>query len=113
RWPSRVCIIEAPAVWTGDPACYATEEITMSTSHPRFGHELIATVLATIIATLSASQTALAQSAPAASKPPSAAEVQSRQAAGGYRPDRMQNPNLTGNPPKLTVTPLEEIPLDK
>lgn len=46
-------------------------------------------------------------------KPPTEAEVKARAAAGGYHPSRMQNPYLTSNPPKLTVTPLEEIPLDK
>src|SRR5262247_1678304 len=46
-----------------------------------------------------------------AQKPPTPQEVEARKAMGGYFPDRMKNPNLTGNPPKLTVTPLEEIPL--
>jgi glucose/arabinose dehydrogenase len=44
-------------------------------------------------------------------KPPTPQEVEARKAMGGYFPDRMKNPHLTGNPPKLTVTPLEEIPL--
>ena len=48
-----------------------------------------------------------------AQKPPSPQEVEARKAMGGYFPDRMKNPNLTGNPPKLTVTPVEEIPLDR
>jgi glucose/arabinose dehydrogenase len=53
------------------------------------------------------------QTAPAAagSKPPSAAEAERRRAMGGYHPDRMKNPNLSGNPPRLTVTPPEQIPL--
>ena len=46
-----------------------------------------------------------------AQKPPTPQEVEARKAMGGYFPERMKNPNLTGNPPKLTVTPLEEIPL--
>ncbi|MBM3342904.1 MAG: sorbosone dehydrogenase family protein [Betaproteobacteria bacterium] len=32
---------------------------------------------------------------------------------GGYFPERMKNPNLSGNPPKLTVTPPDQIPLNK
>ena len=44
-------------------------------------------------------------------KPPSPQEIEARKAMGGYFPERMKNPNLTGNPPKLTVTPVEEIPL--
>ncbi len=50
-------------------------------------------------------------SAPAASKPPSAAEAERRKKMGGYHPDRMKNPNLTGNPPRLTITPPDQIPL--
>ncbi|MGZ8156610.1 MAG: PQQ-dependent sugar dehydrogenase [Burkholderiales bacterium] len=38
-------------------------------------------------------------------------EVERRRAMGGYHPDRMKNPNLTGNPPRLTITPLEQIPV--
>ena len=48
-----------------------------------------------------------------AQKPPSAAEVERRKAMGGYYPERMKNPNLTGHPGKMTVTPPEEIPLDR
>ena len=54
---------------------------------------------------------ALAQQAN--SKPPSPAEIERRKSMGGYLPERMQNPNLTSNPPRLTVTPLENIPVDK
>lgn len=54
-----------------------------------------------------ASKYALAQ------KPPTAAEAEARRAMGGYFPERMKNPSLTGNPPKLTVTAPEQIPLDK
>lgn len=49
----------------------------------------------------------------AQSKPPTEAEVKARRAAGGYFPERMKNPYLTSNPPKLTVTPPEQIPMDK
>jgi glucose/arabinose dehydrogenase len=52
---------------------------------------------------------------PAAEKPalkPLAPEEKARRdAMGGYRPERMDNPNLAPNPPKLTVTPMEEIPV--
>ena len=54
---------------------------------------------------------ALAQQAN--SKPPSPAEIERRKSMGGYLPERMQNPNLTSNPPRLTVTPLEDIPVNK
>jgi glucose/arabinose dehydrogenase len=49
--------------------------------------------------------------APGVSKPPSAAEAERRKAMGGYHPERMKNPNLSGHPPRLTVTPQEQIPL--
>jgi glucose/arabinose dehydrogenase len=55
----------------------------------------------------------LASTCALAQKPPSAAEVERRKAMGGYFPDRMKNPNLTGNAPKLTITPPEEIPLNR
>ncbi|MBC7780514.1 MAG: PQQ-dependent sugar dehydrogenase [Proteobacteria bacterium] len=48
-----------------------------------------------------------------ADQPPSAAEAERRRGMGGYFPERMKNPNLTGVPPKLTITPLEDIPLNK
>ncbi len=48
-----------------------------------------------------------------AQKPPSADEVERRKAMGGYNPERMKNPNLTGNPPKMTITPPEEIPMNR
>jgi len=47
----------------------------------------------------------------AQSTPPSAEEAERRRAMGGYFPERMKNPNLTGNPPRLTVTAPENIPL--
>ena len=46
-------------------------------------------------------------------KPPSAEEVERRKAMGGYYPERMKNPNLTGHPGKMTVTPPEAIPLSQ
>ncbi|MES2562897.1 MAG: hypothetical protein V4637_09235, partial [Pseudomonadota bacterium] len=53
----------------------------------------------------------LAQQAPTAAAPPSQAELERRKAMGGYFPERMKNPNLTSNPPRLTVTPPDQIPL--
>jgi glucose/arabinose dehydrogenase len=38
-------------------------------------------------------------------------EEDRRRAMGGYHPERMKNPKLTGHPPKLTVTPPDQIPL--
>jgi glucose/arabinose dehydrogenase len=57
----------------------------------------------------------LAQPGPASAAKPeiSAAEAERRKAMGGYFPERMKNPNLTGHPGKMTVTPPEEIPLDR
>jgi glucose/arabinose dehydrogenase len=46
-----------------------------------------------------------------AQAPPSAEEVERRKAMGGYHPDRMRNPHLTGHPGKMTVTAAEDIPL--
>ena len=46
-------------------------------------------------------------------KPPSAEEAARRKAMGGYFPERMKNPNLTGHPGKMTVTPADEIPVAK
>ncbi|MGH8641378.1 MAG: PQQ-dependent sugar dehydrogenase [Burkholderiales bacterium] len=46
-------------------------------------------------------------------KPPSAKEVEARKSKGGYFPERMKNPNLSGHAGKMTVTPLAEIPVDK
>ncbi len=45
--------------------------------------------------------------------PPSAKEVEQRKSKGGYFPERMKNPNLSGHAGKMTVTPLSEIPVDK
>lgn len=46
-------------------------------------------------------------------KPPSAKEVEARKSKGGYFPERMKNPNLSAHPARMTVTPPNEIPLDK
>src|SRR5688572_29879160 len=82
----------------------------MNTALSRFPHALAASAVA--LMTLGAgSSVALAQETPAASKPASEAELKRREAMGGFKPERMKNPNLTSVPPKLTVTPPEEIPL--
>ena len=46
-------------------------------------------------------------------KPPTEAEVKARSATGGYHPNKMKNPNLSGHAARLTETPLSEIPVDK
>jgi glucose/arabinose dehydrogenase len=46
-------------------------------------------------------------------KPPDDKEVAARKSKGGYYPERMKNPNLSGHASKMTVTPPSEIPLDK
>jgi glucose/arabinose dehydrogenase len=46
-------------------------------------------------------------------KPPDAKEVEARKSKGGYYPERMKNPNLSGHAGKMTVTAPSEIPLDK
>ena len=46
-----------------------------------------------------------------AQTPPTAEEVERRKAMGGYHPERMKNPHLTGHPGKMTVTAPEDIPL--
>ena len=45
--------------------------------------------------------------------PPSSKEVEQRKSKGGYYPERMKNPNLSGHAYKMTVTPPNEIPLDR
>ena len=46
-----------------------------------------------------------------AAAPPSTEEVERRKAMGGYHPERMKNPHLTGHPGKMTGTAPEDIPL--
>lgn len=46
-----------------------------------------------------------------APKPLSPEEKARREKMGGYHPERMKNPTLSPNPPKMTVTAPEEIPL--
>ena len=48
-----------------------------------------------------------------AQAPPTAEEVERRKSMGGYHPDRMKNPHLTGHPGKMTVTAPEDIPLKR
>ena len=57
--------------------------------------------------------TAPAQDKPAAKPAISDAEIERRRAMGGYHPERMQNPNLTGHPYRMTITAPEKIPLDR
>lgn len=45
--------------------------------------------------------------------PPSAKEVEQRKSKGGYFPERMKNPNLSGHAGRMTVTPPSDIPVDK
>ena len=71
---------------------------------PQFTRSLVLRALA--FAALGATAAAVL-----AQQPPSPEEVERRKAMGGYFPERMKNPNLTGNPGKMTVTPPEEIPL--
>src|SRR5687767_781572 len=84
----------------------------MDTCLPYIGRVFALTVLASVIVVLTTSS-ALAQDKPAASKPPSAEEVERRKGMGGYNPERMKNPHLSGHPTRMTMTPPEKIPLDK
>ncbi|HEY7656350.1 MAG TPA: PQQ-dependent sugar dehydrogenase [Burkholderiales bacterium] len=47
------------------------------------------------------------------SKPPSEKAVKARTASGGYKPERMKNPNLAPHAGRMTVTQPSDIPLDK
>jgi len=63
---------------------------------------------------LAMASAASAQQAPGAQpapKPISEEEKARRAKMGGYKPERMKNPNLTTNPARMTITPAEEIPL--
>lgn len=46
-------------------------------------------------------------------KPPNDKEVANHQSKGGYKPERMKNPNLSPHAGRMTVTPPSEIPLDR
>jgi glucose/arabinose dehydrogenase len=78
----------------------------MNASWTRCWRNPFAPALAAVILGLTAAG-ALAQT------PPSAEELERRKAMGGYHPERMKNPNLTGHPGKMTVTPPEDIPLKR
>jgi glucose/arabinose dehydrogenase len=45
--------------------------------------------------------------------PPDPKEVEQRKSKGGYHPEKMKNPNLSGHAARMTVTPLSDIPVDK
>lgn len=45
--------------------------------------------------------------------PPSPEAVKGQKAKGGYVPERMKNPHVMPHPPRMTVTPPSEIPLDR
>jgi glucose/arabinose dehydrogenase len=78
----------------------------MKSFRQRFSRSLLAQAIAVAVL----GSTALSVMA---QKPPSPAEVERRKAMGGYFPERMKNPNLTGHPGKMTVTAPEDIPLAK
>ena len=86
----------------------------MRNSIPMLLHSVFGVALVYGALGFTAAPAALAQQAtdakPAA-KPISAEEKARREKMGGYRPDRMKNPNLTSIPPRMTETPVEEIPL--
>lgn len=62
---------------------------------------------------LVASVLGLALGSAFAQAPPSPAEIERRKAMGGYFPERMKNPNLSGHAGKMTVTAPEDIPLTR
>ena len=64
-----------------------------------------------ILRVLALGALAFATTATFAQKPPTPKEEEARRAMGGYQPERMKNPFLTGHAVKTTVTPPEEIPL--
>ena len=78
----------------------------MKTRGPRPFRSPFVVALASVVLGLTTAY-ALAQA------PPSAEEVERRKAMGGYHPERMKNPNLTGHPGKMTVTAPEDIPLNR
>src|SRR5687768_4681109 len=107
------CVYHRSARGVDGHACLKRmEEIRMDTCFPRIGHVIAAAAFAVTIAALNGSS-ALAQDKPAAAKPPSAEEVERRRGMGGYHPERMKNPNLSGHPYRMTITPPERVQLDK
>jgi len=84
----------------------------MSASLPGFFRFLALPALALATLGSPASCVFAQQSAAPAAKPgtPSPAE-QRRIKMGGYHPERMDSKKLSPHPPKLTVTPLEELPI--
>jgi glucose/arabinose dehydrogenase len=82
----------------------------MNASLPRCLRIVTLSALAVALLTAGGNH-AYAQAAPAASAPASEAEIERRKAMGGFKPERMKNPNLTSVAPKLTVTAPEDIPL--
>ena len=83
----------------------------MSRSLPGNSRLLVLHALALGVIGLTAPD-AFAQSPGPAAKPEKVSPaIQRRIDMGGYHPDRMDSKGLTGHPPKLTVTPLEELPV--
>jgi len=78
----------------------------MKTRVPRQFRSPFVAVLASVVLGLTTAY-ALAQA------PPSAEEAERRKAMGGYHPERMKNPNLSGHQGKMTVTAPEDIPLKR
>ena len=83
----------------------------MSRSLPGNSRLLVLHALALGVIGLTAPD-AFAQSPGPAAKPEKVSPaIQRRIDMGGYHPDRMDSKGLTGHPPNLTVTPLEELPV--
>lgn len=84
----------------------------MSPSFPAVSRSLALHALALGALGLIAPHAAGQQSAqPAAKEEKVSPAVQRRIRMGGYHPERMDSKGLSGHPPKLTVTPLEELPI--
>ncbi len=77
----------------------------MPTAHSRSCLAFVIPVVA--LSTLAFSGDACAQGST------SAQEIERRKAMGGYHPERMKNPHLTGHPGKMTATAPEDIPLSR
>jgi glucose/arabinose dehydrogenase len=84
----------------------------MRPSWPRFSRFLAVHTLALgVLGLLTLQGLAQQAVAPAGQPETLTPELQRRLQMGGYRPERMQSQGLSGHPPKLTVTPLEELPI--